>query len=333
MAGDPSTRRRAKALDLRSWAIPRPVLAISAVLAAALLIPLVAVFLLAGAGAALALAMGYVACLPPALSLRARYAWGLIAVAAMTGVVATALARDPLAAACFVALTCLTVAPAEIVQPKLAVGIPTAAAVFVALPVAVESVTVGWWMLAGGAISVAVGARVPRRPPAAGVDAATAWRHAVVMAILVGAVVYQVEILQIPHGYWIAMTLTVVLRPFGPETQQAAWQRVTGTVAGALMALVLVFLLPQWAVLVAVVISFVLMIASAVQGSLTRQVAFMTPAVILLGSSAAPFDIAAERVLATLVGALLAIGAALALAATEHRRADAAEVGSGTVTP
>jgi len=153
------------------------------------------------------------------------------------------------------------------------------------------------------------------------------------MAILVGAVVYQVEILQIPHGYWIAMTLTVVLRPFGPETQQAAWQRVTGTVAGALMALVLVFLLPQWAVLVAVVISFVLMIASAVQGSLTRQVAFMTPAVILLGSSAAPFDIAAERVLATLVGALLAIGAALALSATERRRADAAEVSSGTVTP
>ena len=73
MAGDPSTRRRPKALDLRSWAIPRPVLAISAALA--------------GAG---------------------------------LGV-----------------LTCLTLAPAEIVQPKLAVGIPTAADVFVALPVAV----------------------------------------------------------------------------------------------------------------------------------------------------------------------------------------------------
>ena len=313
------------ATPIADWALPRRVVTIAAVVSLVLIAPVVVVFLVIGPAAALSLVMGYTASLVPALKVKARYALALAVPAAMAGVVAAALNATALPAACFVALVCLLAAPANVVQDKLVAGIPTVAAVFATLPIRLEPMQVGAWMLVGGVIAVAVASRLRRPAPPQGIPERTAWIHAVTMAVLVGATILVVESLNVPHGYWAAMTLTVVLRPYGAETQMLARQRVLGTVAGALLALGLVLVLPAWALLAATAVMVVLMVTYASVGNYAAQVTFMTPLIVLLGSAGGqPIPIAADRILATGAGAALAIGAALALA--RHER------GAGRVT-
>jgi len=138
--------------------------------------------------------------------------------------------------------------------------------------------------------------------------------------VSVGAVVYLVGLWDLPHGYWVALTLTVVLRPFDDQTMKKSTQRVLGTIAGALFALIAAVFLPVWALLVLLVLSTVLSAAYALKPDYTRQVLFMTPAVVLLGSAGHPLLIASERAIATLAGALLAAAIALGLATFENRR-------------
>lgn len=307
------------------WAIPRRVLGVAVLVSLLLLAPLVVVFQLAGVAPALSLGMGYVACLFPALKLPARSALAVSVPAAMAGVVAAALNGTTVAAACFVALVCLLAAPANVLQDRLVAGIPTAAAVFVSVPVRVDPVQVGGWMLAGGAIAVAVAARLRRPAPPRGISLRTAWMHAATMAVLVGVTVFIVAAFDIDHGYWAAVTLSAVLRPFGAETKVVARQRVLGTVAGAVLALCLVVVLPNWAALAVASMMFVLMVCYSILGDYAKQVTCMTPLIVLLGApGGGVLAIAAERVAATAAGAAIAIAAALALARHERPAASGA---------
>jgi hypothetical protein len=307
---------------LDSWAMPGRTLLLSAVVSVVMVAPIVAAYLVAGTPAALSLAMGLLVTLRSAITLRPFQALALVVPAAMAGAVAVGLRGQPLAAACFVALCCLLVAPAGMLQDSLMAAVPSAAAVLVMVPGDFQPGPTAAWMLAGGALLVAVATRLPRSAPSPGVEQHRAWRHATVMAVSVGAVVFLVDTFQVPHGYWVALTLTVVLGPFDDRTLTKASQRVLGTIGGALLALVAATLLPLWALLALLVISTVLSVGYALTQDYTRQVMFMTPAVVLLGSAASnPGLIASERALATLAGALLAAAIALGLATFENRRA------------
>ena len=109
-----------------------------------------------------------------------------------------------------------------------------------------------------------------------------------------------------------------MLRPSTKSTQ-----RVLGTIAGALLALLAAVLLPVPALLVLLVACTVLSTAYALRSDYTRQVLFMTPAIVLLGSAGHPLLIASERAVATLAGALLAAAIALGLAAFDNRQGSA----------
>ncbi len=307
-----------------TWAVPRPVLMGALRIAAVLLAPLVLAYALAGTVAALAVVMGYTGSLTPALRLRPTYSLALALPAAMTGVVAAGINGQALPAACFVALACLLVAPAAIVQNGLMAGVPTIAAVYATLPERQDPVQVGAWMLVGGATVVGVAALTGLRRPAApaGVEPWTAWAHAVAMALVVGVIVLVLGIVDIPHGYWIAMTMTVVLRPYGAETQSVARQRVVGTTLGAVLALGLSLVLPAWAAIAAGAALLVLVVANALLGRYAQQVTFLTPLIVLLGSAGTTdaLGVALERVGATVLGALLAAGIALALWRVDRAR-------------
>ena len=144
------------------------------------------------------------------------------------------------------------------------------------------------------------------------------------MAVAVGAVLYVVGVLQISHGYWIGLTLTVMLRPFEDATRTRSWQRILGTLGGALLALVLAVLLPLWAMVVALAVSMVLTIAYSAQGDYLRQVLFLAPSVVLLSSTSSVGIIASERAIATICGALLAGVIAVLLVKWDARTAVAA---------
>ena len=308
---------------LAAWALPGRTLLLSAVVTVALVAAIVVAFIAGGTQGALAIGLGIMASLRPAIGLRPLYSAGLVVPTAMAGAVAVALRGQPLAAACFVALCCLLVAPAAALQDGLLGLVPTVVAVLVLVPGEFQPGRTAIWMLLGGALVVGIASRLPRTTPAAGIEPPRAWRHAAVMAVAVGAAVYLVGLWDLPHGYWVALTLTAVLRPFNDQTMKRSSQRVLGTIGGALLALVATTLLPLWALLVLLVAGTVLSTAYALSRDYTRQVLFMTPAVVLLGSAGNSAGLlASERALATLVGAGLAAAIALALATFETRRGE-----------
>lgn len=303
------------------WVIPRRTLALALTVSTALLVPLILVLVLVGASAALGLGLGFSSLVLPALKLRPLQASALGVPSALTGVVAAGLQGSALPAAAFVALTCLLVVPATVVDARLLAGIPTAAAVFVAVPLPLEPGQVGSFMILGGALAVALLGRSPRPEHLEPVPPVRAWTHGSVMAVAVGIASFLVIHFGIPHGYWVALTLTVVLRPFQDETWRAAVERVLGTFVGVLLALAVAALLPQWGLLLAMWVSVVLMAAYAAQGDYVKQVAFMTPGAVLIGSGGSPVVIASDRVVMTGLGVLVAAGIALGLSWFDRWRA------------
>lgn len=314
---------------LRDWVVPRPALVVSGLITAAFLAGLAAAFLLDGLGAALAIGMGAMGAVRPALLGRPGLAALLTIPVAMAGAVAVALRGDALAGALFVALCCLMVVPASAISGGLLSMLPTVASVLVAAPGTFAVAPTLLWMLAGAALTIALSALVPTPPAAPPTPADTVWLHGAAMALAAGGVVFAVVALDVRHGYWVALTLTVLLRPVHRETRRAAAQRVVGTLGGTLLALVLVGLAPWWGIAIALVGCMVLMTAYALMSDTTRQVLFMTPAVVLLGSAGHVGVTAAERVVATALGCLLAGALALLLSWYENRhrsRKDADEV-------
>ena len=306
---------------LGAWAVPRRVLMLSLLATIVLLSPLAGAYLLAGAPAAIGVVMGYLAGARPALTLRPHHAMAVAVPAAMTGAVAVALRGQPFAAACFVALCCLLVAPASMRSDGLMAAVPSIAAVLVSVPGDFRPEIITGWMLLGSAVMVLIGTRIgsPERSEEDGVEPARAWRHAIAMGAAVGLTVYAVGVLDWPHGYWIALTLTVVLRPFDDQTLQRSWQRVLGTIGGVVLAVVLAAVLPLWAVGAAVAACLVLALAYIMLADYPKQVVFLTPGVVLLGS-ASPGALATERALFTVAGAALAGAIAVALAWYDNRR-------------
>lgn len=299
---------------LGGWAVPRKTVLVAAVSAVVLAIPLAAGYFFAGAPGVVGVMMGYVALGRPAFVLRTRQALVFLVPVAMVAVVAVSLRQDIWPAACFVALTCLLVAPANAWKDALLVGVPSMAATLVAVPNETLPLPTGGWVLLGGAAILALGSRFPAADGMPQIPQSVAWRHAAVMAIAVGASIAVIGVLQWPRGYWIAMTLTVVLRPYDDQTRVRSWQRIAGTVGGGLVALLLASVLPDWAIGVAVLICMVLYLSYVVLGDYTRQVVFLTPTVILLASVGPLGQTVAQRVGYTAAGAVVAIAIAAVLA-------------------
>lgn len=304
-----------------SWSIPRRVLLLGLLATVVLLSPLVGAYLLAGIPAAVGMMMGYLTGARPALTLRPGHALALAVPAAMTGAVAVALRGQPVAAACFVALCCLLVAPASMRADGLLAGVPSIAAVLVSVPGDFRPEVVAGWMLLGSGVMVLIGTRIRGGDGTGGggVSPERAWRHAAMTGVVVGLTVYAVAMLEWPHGYWLALTLTVVLRPFDDQTLERSRQRVLGTIGGVVLAVVLAALLPLWAIGLAVAACLVFALAYIMLGDYAKQVLFLTPSVVLLGS-ASPGALATERVVYTVAGALLAGAIAVALAWYDRRR-------------
>lgn len=304
-----------------AWAVPRPVLRVAVGISVVLVVPLAAVFVAFGLNPALSLALGYLGGIAPSLMLPRLPALGLTLLPAMAGAVAVAVNGQAFAAACFVAVSSLLVAPANLVRNGLLAGVPTSAAVLATMPATPAPFEVAVWMLLGGVVVGLVLAPLRKEADEVSIAPWSAWAHAVVMGAAVGTAVLLVTVFDVSHGYWICLTLTIVLRPYGRETMGVARERVAGTIGGAALAVGLAVVLPAWAVLVAVGALTVLMVAYAALGRTAQQVAFLTPVVVLLASGGAGMDtvtVALERVLATLLGVVVAALLALALARADR---------------
>jgi uncharacterized membrane protein YccC len=148
------------------------------------------------------------------------------------------------------------------------------------------------------------------------------FRHAVRLAVLVAGSDLVVRLADFGRGYWVPLTLLVVLRPDFAATFQRAVMRALGTIVGVLIATALVHWIPGgdwWRVALIAVLAFGMRLAGPGNVALSA-VCLSGLVVVLLEINGVPARSSiADRALDTLVGGGLAVLAALALPAWERR--------------
>lgn len=295
--------------------------------AVVVLIPLVAAAALAGwwAGvtAVLGVVLGFAAGVQPAITdtgrpLRATA--GMLAVAAAVG--GLAAAGHAWWAALAVGTTALAGGALNLRANSLGVMLPAVAATCASTGLADQPWRLAVSTAAGFALIALLAAAMRVSLPARPVEPAAAWRHATVLAGASGLATALFIVRDVSHGYWLVVTLCAALRPVAGETWRSAVDRTVGTVLGALAAAVMVLVLPTGASLFAAAACAVLMLAWAVAGNLRMQSLYLTPVIVLLGSSGlagSGVSLALGRAVLTLGGAAVAIGLALLLHWSDNR--------------
>jgi hypothetical protein len=209
-----------------------------------------------------------------------------------------------------VAVTALATAPANAYSAGMLMLAPLITLVFAVTDRGFTWWQAGFWGMVGGLAGLAVarflkyGQQPPRPLPWP-----IAWRHAVVLALAAGGTVAIAELTELPHAYWVAVTLLVALRPIPDERSAYALPRVAGTLLGALIAVVLVLLLPANLLMLAALGCLLALAAYAMSANYFMQTLFLTPMLLLFMTSGDPAEAAIEltigRVFYTLIGAAL----------------------------
>ncbi|MEO9138746.1 MAG: FUSC family protein [Jatrophihabitans sp.] len=147
-------------------------------------------------------------------------------------------------------------------------------------------------------------------------------RHAIRLAVLVAGSDYLVRLVGIERGYWVALTVLVVMRPDFGTTLQRSVMRVIGTVVGLVVATGLVHWIPGgdwWHIALIAVFAFGMRFAGPGNVALSA-VSLSALVVVLLQIEGVPaHETLVARSLSTLVGGVLAVLAALTLPVWERR--------------
>jgi uncharacterized membrane protein YccC len=139
-------------------------------------------------------------------------------------------------------------------------------------------------------------------------------RHIARMAVLTMLAVALYKGFHIPRGYWIALTIMVVLQPDYGSTRQRAAERIGGTLAGSLLASALLWIrLPLWLLDICAALTC-LGFAYFLKRDYGKAVFFVTLMVVLITETTTPvhLDFTVSRLLSTLLGGGLALLAAWA---------------------
>jgi uncharacterized membrane protein YccC len=120
------------------------------------------------------------------------------------------------------------------------------------------------------------------------------------------------ELLHLERGYWLPLTMLVVLQPEYGATRMRAGQRVIGTFAGSVLASVLLWLALPQAVLMSAMAITIAGFAFWLKRNYAIAVFFITLFVVLITEISTHVTVAftIERLAATAVGGILALAAA-----------------------
>ena len=142
------------------------------------------------------------------------------------------------------------------------------------------------------------------------------FRHALRVAVLTGlgtAIIVHYNLGA--HGIWLPMTALVVLQPDYGGTLNRALQRSAGTVAGSILASILIVTLRGTLAFEAAVAVLLFATFFLIRRRYGHAMAFLTPLIILLVgfSGPNPWEDLIERVVFTLIGAAAALAAGYVL--------------------
>ncbi|WP_338748658.1 FUSC family protein [Janibacter alittae] len=171
------------------------------------------------------------------------------------------------------------------------------------------------FVAAGGLWTTVIGRQVtaiiPLNPPP-DVPLRAAGYFAGALALLIGIATYvEMQWLDAPNAWRVVLTFFVVVQPYYAATSHRVVARVVGTLAGAVLAVIVAEALTNEPVLITIVA--LALTAAAPWANLTRPywvfVLFLTPAIVLqtAGGTEAIVRGAFERALFTVVGATAAI--------------------------
>lgn len=138
------------------------------------------------------------------------------------------------------------------------------------------------------------------------------FRHSirVSLAILSGYILSLV--MPIGHDYWILLTIIVILKPAFALTQQRNKERLIGTIAGAFIAGILLYITSKYYVLLSILIVCMILAYSLVRTKYWLSITFMTIFIVLgfyflkVGEQN-PNDLLKERVIDTIIGSVISI--------------------------
>ncbi len=137
-------------------------------------------------------------------------------------------------------------------------------------------------------------------------------RYALRMAALSMTAVAIYKSYQISHGYWIALTMMVVLQPnYGPTRERAA-QRIIGTIAGGLFGSIFAWIHPPLFLVDTMLAAVAFLFAINLKQRYALAVFFVTIMVVLSTEtlSTVSIEITQSRIYCTVTGGLCALLAA-----------------------
>jgi len=145
-------------------------------------------------------------------------------------------------------------------------------------------------------------------------------RHALRLGVAAGAAVALTTALGLPRGYWVTVTVIVLLQPYAPATVTKGLQRIGGTVLGGIAAALIATALRDPRAIM--VVAFVLagLSAAVLQINYGLYSLLLTPTFVLLAEvSAGDWHLATVRVMNTLLGGALAFTASWMLWPSRER--------------
>ncbi|HXB91087.1 MAG TPA: FUSC family membrane protein [Puia sp.] len=150
------------------------------------------------------------------------------------------------------------------------------------------------------------------------------FRHSLRVSIATLAGYIVAGFLPFGHGYWILLTVIVILKPAYSLTRQRNYQRLMGTLAGVLAGLVILYFIKDRALLFAVMIIFMMGTYVFLRTNYLVAVALTTPYVLLLFHLLYPTNfrtVITDRVIDTVIGSALAFLANIFIIPSwEHER-------------
>ncbi|HET9013895.1 MAG TPA: FUSC family protein, partial [Gemmatimonadaceae bacterium] len=133
-------------------------------------------------------------------------------------------------------------------------------------------------------------------------------RYALRVAVVATVAVALGEVLDIKRGYWMTITVIVILQPYTGLTTQRAVQRVVGTVLGGLLTAALGALFHDPRAILVLSFVFAATCVALLPVNYAAFSIFLTPTFVLLAeASAGDWHLATTRVLNTLLGGALAL--------------------------
>jgi uncharacterized membrane protein YccC len=150
------------------------------------------------------------------------------------------------------------------------------------------------------------------------------FRHSLRVSIATIAGYIISRFLPVGHGYWILLTTIVILKPAYSLTKKRNYERLIGTLGGALVGLFLLYFIRDRDALFVLMILFMIAAYVFIRTNYLVFVILMTPYILLLFHLLYPVDfrtILMDRVIDTLIGSGIAFLAnILIIPSWEHER-------------